>query len=84
MIASKVTSKGQITIPLEIRKRMKLKKGDRLEFVVHGERTEIRPAREKRIPFKQFIGLAKGAFPGGLGEINAWIDEMRSDEPRSE
>jgi AbrB family looped-hinge helix DNA binding protein len=84
MIASKVTSKGQITIPLEVRKRLKLKKGDRLEFIVNGERTEIRPAREKPIPFKQFIGFANGAFPGGLKEINAWIDDMRSDEPRSE
>ena len=84
MIASKITSKGQTTIPLEIRKRLNLKKGDRLEFIADGERTEIRPAREERIPFRQFIGFAKGAFPGGLKEINAWIDEMRSDQPRSE
>lgn len=32
MASAKVTSKGQITIPLEIRKALNLKPGDRIEF----------------------------------------------------
>ncbi len=79
MVASRVTSKGQITIPLEIRRRLKLRKGDSLQFIVDGERTEIRPARKAPVPFKQFIGIAKGAFPGGLKEINAWVGDMRTE-----
>jgi antitoxin PrlF len=34
MAASTVTSKGQTTIPGEIRRHLKLKAGDRVEFVV--------------------------------------------------
>ncbi len=32
--SSTISSKGQITVPLEIRNRLGLKKGDRVEFVV--------------------------------------------------
>jgi AbrB family looped-hinge helix DNA binding protein len=33
MELAKLTSKGQITIPVEIRKRLKLKKGDKVFFL---------------------------------------------------
>ncbi len=36
MITAKVTSKGQITIPKEVRKRMGIQPGDQLEFVENG------------------------------------------------
>ena len=34
MAESTMTSKGQTTIPIEIRRRLKLKPGDRIEYVV--------------------------------------------------
>ncbi len=34
MAVSTITSKGQTTIPSEIRRRLRLKPGDRIEFVV--------------------------------------------------
>jgi antitoxin PrlF len=43
--SSTISSKGQITVPLEIRNRLGLKKGDRVEFVVDNGHTTIRPAR---------------------------------------
>ena len=43
-----LSSKGQITVPLEIRRRVGLKKGDRVEFVVQGDWTIIRPARPEK------------------------------------
>lgn len=42
---STISSKGQVTVPQEIRTRLGLATGDRVEFVVEGERTLIRPAR---------------------------------------
>jgi len=42
MLHSTVTSKGQTTIPGEIRKALRIKPGDRLEYVVRGDRATIR------------------------------------------
>ena len=77
--SSTISSKGQITVPQEIRKRLGLEPGDRVEFVVEEGRTVIRPARAEVNPFEKFIGIAD-PFPGGEEGIKAWIDDMRSDE----
>jgi len=42
MLHSKVTSKGQTTIPGKIRKALRIKAGDKLEYVVEGDRVSIR------------------------------------------
>jgi AbrB family looped-hinge helix DNA binding protein len=76
---STITSKGQLTVPQEIRKRLGLAPGDRVEFVMEPDRTVIRPARAEANPFQKFIGIL-GPFPGGEEGIKAWIDDMRSDE----
>jgi AbrB family looped-hinge helix DNA binding protein len=39
---STVTSKGQTTIPVEIRDALQIKTGDRLEFLLEGDRLSIR------------------------------------------
>ena len=39
---SMVTSKGQTTIPEKIRKALRIKPGDRLEYEVDGERVTLR------------------------------------------
>jgi antitoxin PrlF len=39
---STVTIKGQTTIPGEIREALKIKPGDRLEYVVHGDHALVR------------------------------------------
>jgi antitoxin PrlF len=77
--SSTISSKGQITVPQEIRKRLGLEAGDRVEFVVEEGRTVFRPVRSEVNPFEKFIGIAE-PFPGGEDGIKAWIDEMRSDK----
>jgi len=76
---STISSKGQVTVPREIRKRLGLEAGDRIEFVVEEGRTVIKPARAEANPFEKYIGIA-GPFTGGDEGIKAWIDDMRSDE----
>ena len=39
---SKVTSKGQTTIPGKIRKALRIKPGDKLEYVVEGNQAIVR------------------------------------------
>lgn len=42
MLHSTVTSKGQTTIPEKIRKALRIKPGDRLEYEVKGDSATIR------------------------------------------
>jgi antitoxin PrlF len=76
---SPISSKGQVTIPLEIRSRLGVGAGDRIEFAVEGDVTVIRPSRDNPDPFEKQMGIL-GPFPGGEAGIKAWIDDMRNDE----
>lgn len=76
--SSTISSKGQITVPLEIRNRLGLKQGDRVEFVIENERTTIRPARAPENPFVKYVG-ALPAF-SGVREVNAWVRTLRDEE----
>jgi len=78
---STLTSKGQVTVPLPIRRRLGLRQGDRIEFATQGESIIIRPARETPNPFEPYAG-ALGTFPGGIGEINAWMKDLRNSPRR--
>ena len=75
---STISSKGQITVPIEIRRRLGLKEGDRVEFVVEGDRTILRPAHPPENPFEKYVG-ALPAFRSQR-EINAWVASLRDEE----
>lgn len=77
--SSSISSKGQVTVPQEIRRRLGVAPGDRIDFVIEGDRTVIRPSRSNENPFEKYRGIL-GPFPGGEEGIKAWIDEMRSDD----
>jgi len=77
--SSSMSSKGQVTVPQEIRKRLGVVPGDRIDFVVEGDRTVIRPSRSEENPFEKYRGVL-GPFPGGEKGIKDWIEEMRDDE----
>jgi antitoxin PrlF len=77
-----VTSKGQVTVPIAVRKRLGLKEGDRLAFVNQGGEIIIRLDRGQKNPFAPYAGIL-GTFPDGLDAINAWVAEQR-DESGSE
>jgi AbrB family looped-hinge helix DNA binding protein len=76
---STISSKGQVTVPIEVRHRLGLKQGDRVEFVFEDGRTVLRPARVEENPFAAYVGILP-AF-SSLEEINAWIRDLRDDDP---
>jgi len=80
--SSTISSKGQVTIPEEIRNRIGLSAGDRVEFVVENGQTIIRPLRSETNPFEKYKGVLKSFR--SRKEINAWISEMRDDEKGSD
>lgn len=77
--SSTISSKGQVTVPIEVRHRLGLKQGDRVEFVFEDGRTVLKTARVEVNPFAAFVGILP-AF-SSLEEINAWIRELRDDDP---
>src|ERR1700687_2159498 len=58
MPTATITSKGQITIPLEVRQRLDLKPGDRVEFQF-GPTGEV-SFTSKRMPFEEVRGMLQG------------------------
>jgi antitoxin PrlF len=76
--SSTISSKGQVTVPQEIRRRIGLSTGDRVEFVVENGQTMIRPLRSETNPFEKYRGILKSFR--SRKEINAWISEMRDEE----
>ncbi len=73
---SKITSKGQITLPAELRARLRLEEGDSVEFYFdHAGRVCMRPRREG---VDDFLGSlpprsAKASYPSDDAAIAAAI-----------
>jgi AbrB family looped-hinge helix DNA binding protein len=70
---SKITSKGQLTIPKDVRERLALRPGDEIEFVEDAEGYRI----QKRVlasPFKKYRGHLKGLASHDPDEL---VEQMR-------
>ena len=68
MPAATVTSKGQITIPADVRRALRVASGDRVEFV------EIEPGRYEIIAATGSVRELKGMF--GPSKRRVSIEEM--------
>ncbi|MFH1573107.1 MAG: AbrB/MazE/SpoVT family DNA-binding domain-containing protein [Acidobacteriota bacterium] len=71
---SKVTSKGQVTLPVEARRRLKIRPGTRLQFVIRDD------GRLEVIPLAGSVKDLKGAVPRpkkalSLADMDAAIAE---------
>jgi antitoxin PrlF len=76
---SRLTSKGQITIPQEIRRRLGLHEGDRVEFVAEDRRTIVRRLAENENPFAKYAGALE-TFPEGKKKIHEWVRSLRDEK----
>jgi antitoxin PrlF len=71
MSTATVTSKGQITIPADVRRRLGLESGDRVEFVEVDGGFAIKPANDDVRSLKGL--LRKPATPVSISDMNAAI-----------
>ena len=75
----RMSTKGQIVIPLEIRRRMDLKPGDHLVIVGgDSEATLMTPTRYA----ESLRGAARGIYGRTREEIDAYVREERRKWPR--
>ena len=78
MAIATLTSKGQTTIPKEIRDLLGLAPGDKLDFVVESDgRVVLRPAT---LDVRQLRGLLRkrGRKPVSLGEMDSAVAQGSS------
>ena len=74
-IISKITTKGQTTIPAQIREGLGVGPGDRLEFeILPDGRVTIRKARHG---LEALRGIIKLDFPVTGEDIDRWCREVR-------
>lgn len=57
MNKAKITFKGQVTIPKEVREALTIQEGDTVIFEVHGDHAILKPLKNKS------LGDFYGAFP---------------------
>lgn len=72
MPSASLTSKGQVTVPKAIRDRLKIATGDRLDFIVEGDRVVLRAATRD---LRSLEGILKrpGQKAVSIDEMNAAI-----------
>ncbi len=75
---AKITSKGQITIPQEVRRKLGVRAGDRLSFEEDASGMRIR-AERKESPFTKYMGIGTPGIGKGRKAINKWIRALRGD-----
>ena len=76
-VVSRMTSKGQVTVPKAVRDALRLKEGDRLVFRVAGERAEL----ARTADLLELAGVVAVSAPA-IESATGW-DEVRRQLRRS-
>jgi antitoxin PrlF len=74
--AARITSKGQITVPHEIRRALGVRAGDKLMFEKDGNGFRVRPVRAKS-PFEKYRGVGSSGIPRGRKAVVGWVRRLR-------
>ncbi len=85
MITS-MTAKGQITIPVSLRRKLHLKASDKLEFILEGDSIKIRPVRSNLLAAYRSVKPRQTPedFDAIRRETQEWVAEQVTNELRTE
>jgi antitoxin PrlF len=73
---AKITSKGQITVPREVRRLLGVRAGDRLLFESDGKGVRVRPVRSKSA-FSKYRGIGNPGIGAGRKGIRRLLRGLR-------
>ena len=73
---AKITSKGQITVPLASRRALGARPGDVLLFEEDNNGIRVRRVK-KESRFAKYRGIGNRGIGSGKKAINRWVREMR-------
>ena len=76
MATAKITSKGQITLPKEVRRRLGVAPGDQVEFVEENGKYVLKKI-VKVSPFDAYVGMLKGQRGSDTDQL---IRELRGGQ----
>ena len=73
---AKVTSKGQVTVPRDIRRRLGVRAGDKLEFEDNGHGVQVKAVRKESV-FEKYQGIGTPGIGSGRKAVQKWLRELR-------
>jgi AbrB family looped-hinge helix DNA binding protein len=73
---AKVTSKGQITIPRDVRKLLGIRPGDSVLFESSDKGIQVR-AEPKESPFAKYQGIGTPGIPPGRKAVVDYVRRLR-------
>lgn len=73
---ARITSKGQITVPREIRQALGVRPGDKLLFETAKSGAHVRPVRAES-PFEKYRGIGTPGIGRGRKAVVRWVRELR-------
>jgi AbrB family looped-hinge helix DNA binding protein len=71
-----ITSKGQITVPREVRRMLGVRSGDTLLFESDGQGVRIRPIQNRSV-FSKYRGIGNPEIPSGRRNLGKWLRGMK-------
>jgi antitoxin PrlF len=71
-----ITSKGQITVPREVRRILGVRAGDKLMFENDETGIRVRPVRSQSA-FSKYRGIGNPGIGSGRKSIARWVREIR-------
>ena len=73
---ARITSKGQVTVPRDIRRILGVRPGDRLLFDSDNTGVHVRPVRTES-PFAKYRGIGNPDIPSGRKGVRRWVRQLR-------
>ena len=80
MLSSSVTTKGQVTIPAELREKLGIKPGDKVGFVAEGDRILI---QRQETAVESLFGIVKASASASLDQMDEAIANGRNRHARA-
>jgi antitoxin PrlF len=81
-IETRLTQKGQVTIPLEVRRRLGLKPRDRVRFEMDGDEIRLKPAPSKIL--EGFGAVPPRHRPEDWQQVRAAVEEAIAEDAAAE
>jgi len=75
MHSVKVSSKNQVTLPIEICRKLNVKKGSRLFIEIKNDKIIITPEPDNYV--EHYYSMAKGTYGQTVEEIDRYVQEER-------